>query len=536
MKFFDSSGNATGLKIAAGYFVSATVLFVFGGDIGSGRSWLMALSAALVITAVHFRLLRPVKSIEPDVVAEDHDLGQFNQNAAGISEHTSILAIGSAEVSTFVDRLSKSIEQDQGHVAQISESCGQLSGLTDQVQHQVQETTEFTQSARNTSDQGRLSMEESAAVMSTLREEVNEASDQLKSLQGIAAEIHSIADVINGVSGQTKLLALNATIEAARAGEAGRGFAVVANGVRDLAIKTASATRNIESMLQETRDQIQGTAKIMEKVVQRTEEMTGTMETVGESFTNIAATVAESSGAMENIRGFLDGQVESVGQITDSIDLVLNSMKDTGSSSQSVSNKALSLSNSAEQIFEFLADFEVESLDRVVLDKAKQGAKQIEELFENAIETNEMVETDLFNKNYRPIPDTDPQKYHSDFDAFTDRKLPGIQEPILASHEQILYVVAQDVNCYLPTYNDHLSQPLTGDYEKDLIHNRTKKIYNDRPGKRSSKNTKPFLLQTYKRDMGDALHDLSVPLHVKGRHWGCLRVGFKAMATEANPE
>jgi len=54
-----------------------------------------------------------------------------------------------------------------------------------------------------------------------------------------------------------------------------------------------------------------------------------------------------------------------------------------------------------------------------------------------------------------------------------------------------------------------------------------------RPGKRSSKNAKPFLLQTYKRYMGDALHDLSVPIYVNRRHWGCLRVGFKA-ATEEN--
>jgi hypothetical protein len=115
----------------------------------------------------------------------------------------------------------------------------------------------------------------------------------------------------------------------------------------------------------------------------------------------------------------------------------------------------------------------------------------------------------------------------------TDQKLPKIQEPILASHEDILYVVAQDVNSYLPTYNDALCQPLTGDYETDLANNRTKKIYDDRVGKRASKNIKPFLLQTYKRDIGDALHDLSVPIYVKERHWGCLRVGFKAKTHES---
>ena len=98
------------------------------------------------------------------------------------------------------------------------------------------------------------------------------------------------------------------------------------------------------------------------------------------------------------------------------------------------------------------------------------------------------MEAKLFSHNYRPIPNTNPQKYHSDFDEFTDQKLPKIQEPILASHKDILYVVAQDVNSYLPTYNDYRCQPLTGDYETDLANNRTKKF--NRPG--SHAYAKPF--------------------------------------------
>jgi methyl-accepting chemotaxis protein len=35
------------------------------------------------------------------------------------------------------------------------------------------------------------------------------------------------------------------------------------------------------------------------------------------------------------------------------------------------------------------------------------------------------------------------------------------------------------------------------------------------------------LLQTYTRDTGELMHDLSVPIMVKGRHWGGLRLGYK---------
>jgi methyl-accepting chemotaxis protein len=74
---------------------------------------------------------------------------------------------------------------------------------------------------------------------------------------------------------------------------------------------------------------------------------------------------------------------------------------------------------------------------------------------------------------------------------------------------------------------------LTGDYETDLVNNRTKRIFNDRTGSRCGSNTKPFLLQTYKRDTGEVMHDLSVPIYVGGKHWGGFRIGYRSSAPAA---
>lgn len=524
------------LKLICGFAVIWILMIAVSSDAVSQIFWVVSVIGAIAASAVCYGLYRADETkntSETDISSDlSRQIEKFNQSAARISEQTSKLAIGSAEVSAFVDKLANSIEQDQGHVKQISESCGQLSDLTNQVNHQVRETSEFTTAARETSSQGRSSMQESATVMTTLGQEVNQAAEQLKALERIASEIQGISEIINRIAGQTKLLALNATIEAARAGEAGRGFAVVANEVRDLSDQTASATGNIEAMLGKTRSQIQGTSAIIEKVVDRTDQLTQTMEKVGDNFTSIDTAVGETSVAMEKIDGFMQGQTDSVEQIGESIEHVLNSMENTNTAGKTVSGKALTVSNSAEKIFEHLSDFEINSLAQIVLEKAEAGKAQIQNLFEESINNGVLSETQLFSDNYRPIPDTNPQKYHSEFDGFTDKELPPIQEPILASHSDILFVVAQDKNCYLPTYNDYLSQPLTGDYETDLLKNRTKKIYSDRAGKRASENLNPFLLQTYKRDIGDALHDLSMPVHVNGKHWGCLRVGFKAGTDE----
>jgi methyl-accepting chemotaxis protein len=110
----------------------------------------------------------------------------------------------------------------------------------------------------------------------------------------------------------------------------------------------------------------------------------------------------------------------------------------------------------------------------------------------------------------------------------TDQGLPDIQEPILERHQHILYAGAVDKKGYFPTHNRRYTQPLSGNYDKDLINNRTKRIFDDPTGRRCGSHTDSFLLQTYKRDTGDILHDLSIPIYVKGKHWGGFRIGFKA--------
>jgi hypothetical protein len=86
---------------------------------------------------------------------------------------------------------------------------------------------------------------------------------------------------------------------------------------------------------------------------------------------------------------------------------------------------------------------------------------------------------------------TSPQKHSSQFDGFTDRVLPALQEALLARMPQLAYAGAVDNNGYFPTHNKKFSQPLTGDYDVDLVNNRTKRIFSDRTGKRCGANTKP---------------------------------------------
>ncbi len=69
---------------------------------------------------------------------------------------------------------------------------------------------------------------------------------------------------------------------------------------------------------------------------------------------------------------------------------------------------------------------------------------------------------------------------------------------------------------------------MTGNYEKDLLYSRDRRMYNSNDTEtRRSKNTNPFLLQTYLRDTGEILNDLSLPLYIDGKHWGALVTGLQ---------
>jgi methyl-accepting chemotaxis protein len=133
----------------------------------------------------------------------------------------------------------------------------------------------------------------------------------------------------------------------------------------------------------------------------------------------------------------------------------------------------------------------------------------------------------LFDTFYIPIPNTYPQKFHTQYDRVFDEVLRGVLDGYLAREPRFIYVILTDVNGYVPTHNTRFAQPLTGNRDYDAKNNRTKQLFNDRTGLAAAHSKAPFLLQEYQRDTGESILDLSVPVFIRDRQWGCLRIGFR---------
>jgi methyl-accepting chemotaxis protein len=167
--------------------------------------------------------------------------------------------------------------------------------------------------------------------------------------------------------------------------------------------------------------------------------------------------------------------------------------------------------------------------EKEMLGVAQDFARRVTETMEGWLAAKEVSEERLFSFLYYPVARTDPPKFTTDWDRLSDRDVQGIEEAVLTRSQSLVFAVLVDKHGYLPTHNLRYSQPLTGNLANDLVNNRTKRIFNDKTGLAASKSAAPFLIQRYQRDTGETMVDLSVPVFVRGMHWGAVRLGFRAV-------
>jgi methyl-accepting chemotaxis protein len=379
--------------------------------------------------------------------------------------------------------------------------------------------------------QSRSAVETAVQHIAKLIEAVGRIEHRLGSVGSALADVAKVSGSIEAIARQTNLLALNATIEAARAGAAGRGFAVVASEVKNLAEATRQATQLIG-------DTVKGLDGQVNSLIGESGDASLRAKNAGEGAAQIQGIIARVQDGISAVGREIDGVakaatsnlahcdrvIDELGHLAKGVDLSSSDLK-------SADNRVAKLLELSEGLIALIADSGVETSDAPLIRVVIDTAKQISDAFESAVARGEISIDQLMDEKYREISGTNPKQYLTDYVTFTDRILPDIQDPIQKSDPRIVFCVAWAKGGYLPTHNPNYRHPQGPDPVWNNANCRNRRLFNDRAVKKVAANTKPFLLQTYRRDMGGGnfvlLKDLSSPIYVRGRHWGAFRMGFR---------
>ena len=351
------------------------------------------------------------------------------------------------------------------------------------------------------------------------RKAVEDVGTEVVGIVSTLRQVSQAAQAITKIALQTRLVAFNASVEAKRAGEAGRGFGVVADAVKDLAAKVEASSKEIMSTVGELDQRIDGLAHEI-TVQDASETREGSFHRALADVRAGVARVTEASAQSRAICDGLDVQMKAIEA----------EMHQTGRALDATMSRSESFLKVSEDLIDLVSHCGIETEDTPYIAAAQEAAAQIGKLLEDSLRTGTLSEADLFDEQYKPIPNTQPPQHTTRFVELADRLFPQVQERVLGLSAKVVFCIAVDRNGYVATHNRKYCHPQRGDPVWDTANSRYRRIFNDRTGLASARNQRPFLLQTYRRDMGGGnfvvMKEAAAPIAVAGRHWGGLRLAF----------
>ncbi|MCC7151956.1 MAG: chemotaxis protein [Rubrivivax sp.] len=348
----------------------------------------------------------------------------------------------------------------------------------------------------------------------------------------IVASLREVADAagqITQIALQTRLVAFNASVEAKRAGEAGRGFGVVADAVKDLAARVEASSKAIGGTVSTLQERID---VLVRETMLRPDAGRDAAPDAGPGQGRVHAALQEVEAAMQRITDAgHQGRAQCENLAGGMHDLQDRTQRSAAGFDATLVRTETFLQVS-EQMIEAIADSGVESADTPFIRATQQAAQQVSALLEGALRSGAIQEAELFDERYQPVAGSSPAQHMAHFTALAERLFPQVQEKLLSLSDKVVFCIAVDRNGYVPCHNARYNHPQRpGDTLWNTANSRNRRIFDDRTGLASARNTKPFLLQTYRRDMGGGqfvvLKEAAAPIRVGARHWGGLRLAFK---------
>ena len=320
LKLFDEArevlDKATELNVQGG----AQAVDHSRGEYAAARAWLVGVSAIALFAAVVLALV--ISGYVVRVIGgEPAEVGSVVAGIAGgdLSTPVSAKAGDSASILAGIKQMQESLLRVVSEVrsgaesvatasSQIAQGNLDLSSRTEEQASSLQQTAasveQMASAVKNNADtasQANQLATSASQVAAKGGEVVQQVVATMADISGASKKIADIIGVIDGIAFQTNILALNAAVEAARAGEHGKGFAVVASSVRNLARRSATAAREIKSLITDSAGKVDDGSRLVSDAGRTMAEIVAQVRRVSDLMSEITAATTEQSSGISQI-------------------------------------------------------------------------------------------------------------------------------------------------------------------------------------------------------------------------------------------
>lgn len=271
----------------------------------------------------------------------------FNQMAIALKDLVHQISDKALTISAASQELTSSTQQSSVSAYEESSTLTELAATVEKVNENTVRVQTASETVSQAAANGRQELKQIELQMESIKGSTENVAGVIQELDNTSGRITQIVEIITQIADQTNLLALNAAIEAARAGDQGRGFAVVAEEVRKLAEKSATAAKEIKSLISTMQFESKNAVKTMAFEQEEVAKGSEIVQHVASSFQKILLSIQELNAQIQDVAISTQQISSGVQNIAGTAQEQSAIMEELTASSETLANMAEELKNTA---------------------------------------------------------------------------------------------------------------------------------------------------------------------------------------------